>query len=81
MFKPASNPTADQIWSLERVATDGIAAVAAMLRESYPPKLRAVYVEQLINNSESADAPLAVRAEVKRLLHKKGANDAIQNKQ
>lgn len=71
MFSPADNPTEDEIRALLGTTRDGIAAIANVLRESYLPEVRAVFVLQLINAAEKPGDMVSVKAEVKRLLREK----------
>ena len=80
MFKLGEQLSSDQIKSLENIAREGIDAIAAVLRESYDARVRAIYIERLINQADADGDTGAVRTEVKRLLHKEDSSDAIQNK-
>ena len=71
MFKPPENPMPEQLWALEKVVREGVDALAAMLRESYDYRARAVYVKRLIEGATQPGEGDALRAEVKRLLERK----------
>lgn len=70
VFKPAEKPTDEQTCALLGTTRDGIAAIAGILRESYLPEVRAVFVLQLINAAEKPGDMVSVKAKVKQMLSK-----------